>query len=57
MYVGKLRIRIKNEFWEQFLQAVKHLYQTYNSGRIDPNWMDPIWFNSDINFTFRKGGN
>ena len=54
MYVDKLRIRIKNEFWDHFLQAVKHLYQTYNSGRIDPNWMYPIWFNSDINFTYRK---
>ena len=51
MYVDKLRIRTKNEFWDHVLQAVKHLYQTYNSGRIDPNWMDLIWFNSDINFT------
>ena len=54
MYVDKLRIRIKNEFWDHFLQAVKHLYQTYNSDRIDPNWMYPIWFKSDINFTYRK---
>ena len=37
MYVDKLRIRIKNEFWDHFLQAVKHLYETYNGGVIDPN--------------------
>ena len=43
MYVDKLRIRIKNDFWDHFLRAAKHLYQTYNSARIDPNWMDPIW--------------
>ena len=54
MYEDKLRLRIKNEFWDHLLQAVKYLYQTYSSSRIDPNWMDPIWFNRDINFTYRK---
>ena len=32
------------------MQAVKHVYQTYNSGRMDTNWMEPTWFNSNINF-------
>ena len=41
MYVNKLRTRIKNEFWDHFLQAVKHSYQTYSNGRIDPNWDGP----------------
>ena len=54
MYVDKLRIRIKNEFWDHFLQAIKHLYQTYNSGWIDRNWINPHFFNSDINLTYRK---
>ena len=30
------------------------IYQTYNNGRIDPHWMDPMWFNSDVNSTPRK---
>ena len=36
MYVNILRIKINYEFWDQFSQAVKHLYQTYNNCRIDP---------------------
>ena len=54
MYVDNIRIRIKNEFWYHFLEAVKHFCQTYINGRIDPNWMDPIRFNGDINLTYRR---
>ena len=54
MYLDKLRIRIKNEFWEHFLQAVKHLYLTYDIGRIDANGIDPVWYISDLDCTYRK---
>ena len=37
------------------LQAVNTCSKLYNkNGRIDPNWMELIWFNKCINFTHRK---
>ena len=37
------------------MQAIKNLYQTYNNGRIDSIWMDPIRFNIYRNVLELKG--